>query len=55
MTNGRASGRPEAHQRDPLQSVHLGPIAEDLEEARHDVDLHVKVADGADIGQDGLV
>ncbi len=51
----REPRRPEAHERDPLECVHLGACSEDLEEPRHDVDLDVEVADRADVGQDGLV
>ena len=36
-------------------SVHLGCAPEDLEVARDDVDLHVEIADRADVCDDGLV
>ena len=51
----REPHRPEPHERDSLERVHLGSAAEDLEVPRDDVDLHVEVADRADVGEHGLV
>ena len=51
----REPRRPEPDERDALERVHLGAAAEDLEVPRNDVDLHVEVADRADVREHRLV
>ena len=51
----REPHRPEPDERDSLERVHLGSASEDLEVPRDDVDLHVEVADRADVREHGLV
>src|SRR4029079_18441127 len=47
--------RLEPDERDTLERVDLGTPSADLEVAGDDVDLHVEVADRADVGEHGLV
>ena len=51
----REPHRPEPDERDAFERVHLGTASEDLEVPRDDVDLHVEIADRADVREHGLV